>query len=96
MLLFAAYTLNNIAVKYNFKISVNKINAIAMKGKMNARTKIVINNNTIEQVNIFNYLGYTITLSNNRDLGIERNRFNQICSTIRRTLNNKTREESNI
>jgi hypothetical protein len=53
----AAYTLNNIAIKYNLKISVAK--AMAMKGKMNVRTKIVINNNITEQVNSFNYLEYT-------------------------------------
>jgi hypothetical protein len=61
---------------------------MAMKGKMNVRTKIAINNTT-DQVNSFNYLGYTLTASNNRDLGIKLNRFNQMCSTIR-TLNKKT------
>jgi hypothetical protein len=58
----AAYTLNNRANKYNLKISVNKTKTIGMKGKMNMRNKIVTNNNIIEQVNSFNYLGYTITV----------------------------------
>lgn len=58
----AAYAPNNIAIKYNLKTSVNNTNAMAMKGKTNARTKIVINNNIIEQVNGFNYLGYTFTV----------------------------------
>jgi hypothetical protein len=66
---------------------------MALKGTMNVRTRILINN-IIEQLNSFNYLGYTITVSNNRDLEIKRNRFNQICSTIRTTLNNKTRKET--
>jgi hypothetical protein len=66
---------------------------MAMKGKMNARTKIAINNRVIEQVNSFNYLGYTITITNNRDLEIKMNRSNQMCSTMRITLNNKTRKE---
>jgi hypothetical protein len=60
------------------------------------RIKIVINNNIIEQVNSFNYLEYTITASNNTDLEIKMNRFNQMCSTMRRTLNNKTRKETQI
>jgi hypothetical protein len=47
----AAYTLKNIAIKYNLKISVNKTKAMAMRGEINVRTKIVINNNIIEQVN---------------------------------------------
>jgi hypothetical protein len=75
-------------------ISVNITKAMAMKGKMNARTKIVINNNIIEQVNSFSYLGYKITVPNNRDFEINWNRFNQMCSTIRRTLKNKTRKET--
>jgi hypothetical protein len=61
---------------------------------MNERTKTVINNNIIEQANNFNYLGYTITASNNRYLEIKRNRFKQMCSTIR-TLN-KTRKDTQI
>jgi hypothetical protein len=36
---------------YNLKISVNKTKAMAIQRKMNVRTKIVINNNMIEQVN---------------------------------------------
>jgi hypothetical protein len=44
----------------------------------------------IEQVNNFNYLGYTITEADNRDLEIEMKRFNQMCSTM--TPNNKTRK----
>jgi hypothetical protein len=48
------YTLNNIAIKYNLKISVNKTKATDMKGKMNVGTKIVINNNIIEHVNSLN------------------------------------------
>jgi hypothetical protein len=61
-----AYEPNNVANEYNLKISVNNTNAMAMKAKINVRTKIVINNNIIEHVNSFNYLGYTITASNNR------------------------------
>jgi hypothetical protein len=57
----AAYTLNNIAIKYSLKMSVNKTKAMAMKGKTNARTKIMINNNIIEQVSSFNYSGKQLT-----------------------------------
>jgi hypothetical protein len=51
---------------------------MVMKGKMNVKTKMAINNNIIEQVNSCNYLGYTIIVTNNRDSEIKRNRFNQI------------------
>jgi hypothetical protein len=41
----AVYTQNNTAIKYNLKISVNETKAMARKGKINVRTRIVINNN---------------------------------------------------
>jgi hypothetical protein len=53
-----------------------------MKREMNVRTRTVINNNIIEHINSFNYLGYTITVTNNRHLEIKLNRFNQTCRTI--------------
>jgi hypothetical protein len=68
---------------------------MAVKGKLNVRNKSVINNNIIERVNSTSYLGYTITVTNNRDLETKVNRFNQMCSTIR-TLNNKESKETQI
>jgi hypothetical protein len=59
----SAYTLNNTAIKYSLKISVNKTKAVAMKGKMTVRNEIVMNSSIIEHVNSVNYLGYTITVS---------------------------------
>jgi acetylglutamate synthase len=56
---------------------------MAMKGKMNVRSNTVINNNIIERTNCFNYLEYTITVLNRRDLEIKMNGFNQMCSTIK-------------
>jgi hypothetical protein len=45
----AACTLNNMAIKYNLKIYLNKTKAMALKGKMNVSTKVVINNIILEQ-----------------------------------------------
>jgi hypothetical protein len=56
----------------------------------------MINNNIIKQVNSFNYLRYTIAVKNNTDLEIKMNRFNQMCSAIRVTLNNKIRKDIQI
>jgi hypothetical protein len=63
----AVYALNNVAIKYNLKISVNKTKTMVLKGKVNVRPQIVLNNHIIEQVNSFNYLGYTIAVTNNKD-----------------------------
>jgi hypothetical protein len=39
----AIYALNNLAIKYNVKISVNKTKIMTMKGKIYVETKMVIN-----------------------------------------------------
>jgi hypothetical protein len=44
----AVYALNNIAIKYNSKISVTRVMAMAMKEKMNVTTNTLINNHIIE------------------------------------------------
>jgi hypothetical protein len=87
------YAVNNIPIKYNLKISVNKMKMMAVKGNRNVRTKIVINNHIAEQVNSYNYLGYAFMVTNNRDLEIQLNGFNKMCSTIR-ILNNKTKKDT--
>jgi hypothetical protein len=40
---------------------------VAVKGKMNVRTKILINECIVEQVNYPNFMWYTITVTSNRD-----------------------------
>jgi hypothetical protein len=63
-----------------------------MNGMMKVRTKIAINDNITVQVSSFNYTGYIITLTDNGDLEIKMDRFNQMCNTIRGTLNITTQE----
>ena len=53
-----AYHLNLIAGKYKMTISSTKTKAMAMCGNYIQRVRIVINNNIIEQVIDFKYLGY--------------------------------------
>jgi hypothetical protein len=67
---------------------------MALKGKVNVRSKIVLNNNIIEQVNSFSYLGYTIAVTNNKDLEIKLNTFHQMCGATRRTLNKNQEKTS--
>jgi hypothetical protein len=56
-----AYHLNLIARKYKMTISSTKTKSVAMWGIQ--RVKIVINDNIIEQVTDFKYLGYRISES---------------------------------
>jgi hypothetical protein len=56
-----AYHLNRIARKYKIKKSNSKTKSMARCGNHVQRVKIVINNNPIEQVSEFKYLGYLIS-----------------------------------
>ena len=56
-----AYHLNIIARKYKMTISSIKTQSIAMCGNHIQRVKIVINDNIIERVTDFKYLGYRIS-----------------------------------
>jgi hypothetical protein len=56
-----AYHLNLIARKYKITISSTKPKSIAMWGNHIQRVKTAINNNIIEQVTDFKYLGYRIS-----------------------------------
>ena len=56
----AAHKLNQIITEYGLTISVQKTKSMAFKGRDPVKTKIVIDNKIIEQVNSFNYLGNMI------------------------------------
>jgi len=56
-----AHHLNIIVRKYKMIISSTKTKSLAMWGNHIQRVKIVINNNIIEQVTDFKYLGYHIS-----------------------------------
>ena len=56
-----AYRLNLIVRKYNMIMSNTKAKSMAMCGNQIQRVKIVINDEIIEQVTEFKYLGYCIS-----------------------------------
>jgi hypothetical protein len=56
-----AYHLNLVARKYKMTIPSTKTKSMAMCGNHIERVKIVINDNSIEQVTDFKYLGYRIS-----------------------------------
>ena len=57
----ATHKLNQIITEYGLTISVQKTKSMAFRGRDPVRTKIVIDNKIIEQVNSFNYLGNMIS-----------------------------------
>jgi hypothetical protein len=46
------YAINNIAIKYNLKISIRKTKTMAVRGMMNSGIRTVLNNHVTEQVNV--------------------------------------------
>jgi len=89
-----AQQLNLIAGKYKMTISSTKTKAMAMCGNYIKRVKIVINNNIIEQVTDFKYLGYRIA-ENKSDLEDKLQTYNKINGAIRRHFGNQMNKETN-
>jgi hypothetical protein len=56
----AAYKLNQIITEHGLTVSVQKTKLMAFKGGDPVRSKIVIDNSIVEQVNSFNFLVYLI------------------------------------
>jgi hypothetical protein len=86
------FYLSKLCQDYNLKISKNKTKIMAFKGKLNARSKIVFENTTSEQVQKFNYLGCETSFIQERDVNNKIQKFQMVCGTISRTLKNKTRK----
>jgi len=63
-------------------ISVQKTKWMAFKGRDTVRTKIVIDNGIIEQVNLFNYLGNVISYEYELDIDSKLNNFLKITDIL--------------
>jgi hypothetical protein len=63
---------------------------MAFKGKLNIRSKIVLENTTLEQVQQFNNLGCETSFIQERDVNNKIQKLQMVCGTISRTLKNKT------
>ena len=64
----AAHKINQIITEYGLTISVQKTKSMAFRGRDPVKTKIVIDNKIIEQVNLFNYLGNMISYKKELDI----------------------------
>jgi hypothetical protein len=62
------HKLNQITTEYGLTISVQKTKSMAFRGRDPVRTKIVIDNKIIEQVNSFNYLENMISYEKELDI----------------------------
>lgn len=92
----ATYELQWIMAEYNLEISDTKTKVMAFQGRYPIRSKIVVNNKTVEQIQHFTFLGADISFYGEIDINKKIERFNQMNGTIRRTLSSKVRRDTLI
>jgi hypothetical protein len=82
----ATLQLNNLMATYNLEILHDKTKNMALCSKYQIRSKIILNNKIIEQVQSFNYFVRDISFNRVRDLSQKKkNKFQYACDTIKRT-----------
>ena len=64
----AIYKLHPLCQHYSMKISIVKTKIMAFNGKKPIRTKIFLDNQTLQQVSDFHYLGWDTSFLKNKDL----------------------------
>ena len=90
-----AHHLNLIARKYKTTLSSTKTKSVAMWGNSIQRVTIVINDNIIEQVKGFKYLGYRIS-EYGSDLEDKLQTCNKINGAIRRHFGKQMNKETKL
>ena len=94
--IFPGYNhLNIIATKYKMTISSTKTKSMAMWGNHIQGVKIVINDNIIEQVTDFKYLGYRISEYGSR-LEDKLQTYDKIIGAIRRHFGKQMNKETKL
>jgi len=64
----AVYLLHNISKEYNSEIATKKTKVFGLVGTKHVRTKIIINDDILEQVSKFTYLGCNISYQFSTDV----------------------------
>ena len=90
----AVYLLNSISKEYNLEFATKKTKVFGFVGADHLRTKIIINNETLEQVSQFTYLGCSISYQFSNDVESKLAKFLQLIGAIKRTIFRKVRTET--
>jgi hypothetical protein len=75
-------------------ISAAKAKILAFQDKSPIRSKIVLNEEPIEQVSTFKYLGYRTKLDHLNDFNMKRNNFQYKCGTVKQIIGGTRRTKS--
>ena len=76
------------------EIATKKTKVFGFGGTDHLRTKIIINDETLEQVRQFTYLGCSISYQFSNDVEFKLAKFLQLIGTIKRTIFRKVRTET--
>jgi hypothetical protein len=90
----AVYLLCNISQECNSEIATKKTKVFGFAGMDHLRTKIVINDETVEEVSQFTYLGCSISYQFSNDVELKLAIFLQLIGTIKGTIFKKMRTET--
>jgi len=90
----AVYLLYNISKEYNLEIATKKTKVFGFVGTDHLRTKIIINDETPEQVSQFTYLGCGISYQFSNDVEFKLAKFLQLIGTNKRTIFKTIRPET--
>jgi hypothetical protein len=88
------YLLHRIYKEQNLEIATEKTKVFGFVGPDHLRTKIVINDKTLEQGSQFTYLGCSISYQFSNDVEFKLAKFLQLTDTIKRTVFRKVRTET--
>jgi len=89
----AVYLLYNISKEYNLEIATKKTKVFGFVGTDHLRTKIIINDETLEQVSQVTYLSCSMSYQFSNDVEFKLAKFLQLIGTIKRTIFKKVRTE---
>ena len=76
------------------EIAIKKTKVFGFVGADHLRTTIIINDEILEQVSQFNYLGCNISYQFSNDVEFKLAKFLQLTGTIKRTIFKKVRTET--
>jgi hypothetical protein len=90
----ADYLLYNISKEYNLEIATCKSKVIGFVGTDHLREKIIINDETLDQVSQFTYLDCSISYKFSNYVELKLAKFLQLTGTIKMTICRKVRTET--
>jgi hypothetical protein len=82
----AVYLLYSKSKEYNLEIATSKTKVFGFAGTDHLRAKLIMNDETLDRVSQFTYLGCSIYYQVSNDVELKLTKFLQLIGTIKRTI----------